>query len=173
LTWVVQEEGATLQKGAVIARIADLHAFRVDATFSDIHANRITAGLPVSVKVNDNELQGTIISILPTIKDGVITAAIALQDKSSALLKANLRVDVLIVTDRKERALRLKKGPAVSAEGIRELFVIRGDVAVKVPVKIGISGFDSYEVIDGLIEGDEVIISDMSEYQHLKEVTLK
>jgi HlyD family secretion protein len=173
LTWVVLEEGATVPKGSVIARIADLNMFRVDATFSDIHASRISVGLPASVKINDDYLQGTIASILPTIKDGIITATITLKDKASALLKSNLRVDVLIITDKKDKSLRIKKGPAISAEGVRDLFVVRGDTAVRVPVKIGISSFDNYEVIDGLIEGDEVIISDMTEYQHLKEVKLK
>ena len=173
LTWVVPEEGATLQKGAVIARIADLNSFRVDATFSDIHANRIRAGLPASIKINDDYLPGTITNILPTIKDGIITATISLKEKASALLKSNLRVDVLIITDKKEKSLRIRKGPAINAEGVRDLFVVRGDTAVKVPVTIGIASFDNYEVIDGLIEGDEVIISDMTDYQHLKEVTLK
>jgi HlyD family secretion protein len=173
LTWVVNEEGATIQKGAVLARIADLNSFRVDATVSDIHAGKLVVGIPVSVKVNDEYLQGAVSNILPTIKDGIITATIALKDKASALLKSNLRVDVLIITDRKDKVLRIKKGPAISAEGVREVFVIRGDTAVKTPVKIGIASFDSYEVIEGLIEGDEVIISDMTDYLHMKEAKLK
>ena len=172
LTWVVQEEGSTVQKGAVIARIADLNSFRVDAQLSDIHASHISAGMPAKIKINDDYLPATVSSILPTVKDGIITATLSLKDKASALLKANLRVDVLIVTDRKEKALRLKKGPAITAEGVRDLFVIRGDTTVKVPVKIGISSFDNCEIIDGLIEGDEVIISDMTDYQHMKEVKL-
>jgi HlyD family secretion protein len=173
LTWVVNEEGATLQKGAVLARIADLNSFRVDATVSDIHAGKLSPGLPVSVKINDDYLQGTVATIQPTIKDGIITATIALQDKASALLKANLRVDVLIITDRKDKVLRLKKGPAINGEGSRDVFVIRGDTAVKTPVKIGIASFDFYEVLEGLIEGDEVIISDMTDYLHMKEAKLK
>ncbi len=173
LTWVVNEEGATIQKGAVLARIADLNSFRVDATVSDIHANKLAVGIPVSVKVNDEYLQGAVSNILPTIKDGIITATIALNDKASALLKSNLRVDVLIITDRKDKVLRIKKGPAITAEGVRDVFVIRGDTAVKTPVKIGIASFDSYEVIEGLIEGDEVIISDMTDYLHMKEAKLK
>jgi HlyD family secretion protein len=173
LTWVVNEEGATVQKGTVLARIADLNSFRVDATVSDIHAAKLSAGLPVSIKINDEYLQGSVANIQPTIKDGIITAVIALKDKASALLKSNLRVDVLIITDRKDKVLRIKKGPAINAEGLREVFVIRGDTAVKTPVKIGLASFDDYEVLDGLIEGDEVIISDMTDYQHLKEAKLK
>jgi HlyD family secretion protein len=173
LTWVVNEEGATVQTGTVLARIADLNSFRVDATVSDIHAAKLSAGLPVSIKINDEYLQGSVANIQPTIKDGIITAVIALKDKASALLKSNLRVDVLIITDRKDKVLRIKKGPAINAEGLREVFVIRGDTAVKTPVKIGLASFDDYEVLDGLIEGDEVIISDMTDYQHLKEAKLK
>lgn len=98
---------------------------------------------------------------------------VALEDKSSDLLKSNLRVDVLISTDRKERALRIKKGPFAGGEGSKDVFVIRGDTAIKTPVRFGISSFDQYEVLQGLIEGDEVIISDMKDYLHLKEVKLK
>src|ERR1051325_926425 len=60
LTWVVSEEGATVQKGAVLARIADLHSFRVEATISDIHASKLTPGMPVGVKINDDYLQGAV-----------------------------------------------------------------------------------------------------------------
>ena len=43
----------------------------------------------------------------------------------------------------------------------------------KTPVKLGIASFDFYEIVQGLIEGDEVIISEMTDYQHLKEVKIK
>ncbi|MBL8187150.1 MAG: HlyD family efflux transporter periplasmic adaptor subunit [Acidobacteria bacterium] len=173
LTWVVEVEGSTVQKGTVLARIADLSTFRVEATVSDVHASRLSAGLPVKVKINDDLLPGSISSINPAVANGVITMLVALDDKSSDLLKSNLRVDVLISTDRKERALRIKKGPFASGEGSKDVFVIRGDTAIKTPVRFGISSFDQYEVLQGLLEGDEVIISDMKDYLHLKEVKLK
>ncbi len=173
LTWVVLEEGATVPKGSVIARIADLNSFRVDATISDVHANRLTPGMPVSIKINDEYLHGTIRNIDPTIKNGVITLQVSLLDKSSALLKSNLRCDVLIVTDQKNKVLRIKKGPFANAEGARDVFVIRSETAIKTPVKFGLASFENYEVLQGLLEGDEVIISDMTDYQHLKEVKIK
>ena len=173
LTWVVAQEGATTRKGEVIARIADLNSFRVEATVSDVHASRLSAGLPVSVKINEDFLAGAISSIDPTIKDGAITLWIGLTEKSSELLRSNLRVDALIVTDRKDRVLRIKKGPFASSEGTHEVFVVRGDTAVKTSVRLGISSFENYEVVEGLFEGDEVIISDMAEYLHVKEAKIK
>ncbi len=173
LTWVVLEEGVTVPKGSVIARIADLNSFRIDATLSDVHANRLSPGMSASVKINDDYLRGTIRNIDPTIKNGVIALQVTLLDKSSELLKSNLRCDVLIVTDQKNKVLRIKKGPFANAEGARDVYVIRGDTAIKTPVKFGLASFENYEVLQGLLEGDEVIISDMTDYQHLKEVKIK
>jgi len=174
LTWVVNEEGATVQKGAVLARIADLSAFRVEATVSDIHANRLSFGQPVRVKVDDElALPGAIARINPTVNNGVITLVVGLEDKSNARLRSNLRVDVLVATERKDGVLRVRKGPSLSGEGARDVFVIRGDVALKTSAKFGVAGADHYEVLQGLVDGDEVIISDMTDYMRLKEVKLK
>jgi HlyD family secretion protein len=174
LTWVIDEEGATVQKGAVLARIADLSAFRVEATVSDVHANRLSFGQPVRVKVNDElALSGAIARINPTVNNGVITLVVGLEDKSNAQLRSNLRVDVLIATERKDGVLRVRKGPSVSGEGVRDIFVIRGDVALKTAAKFGVAGADYCEVVHGLLEGDEVIISDMTDYMHVNEVKLR
>ncbi len=173
LTWVVNEEGATVAKGEVLARIADLSSYRVEATVSDVHANRLAVGLPAKVRIDDQNLTGRITRINPTIKDGVITLIIDLDEKSSPLLRSNLRVDVLIVTDRKDHVLRIKKGPFGNAEGMRDVFVIRGDTAIRTSATFGIASADYFEIIEGLFEGDEVIISDMNDYIHVKQMKLK
>lgn len=174
LTWVIDEEGATVQKGVVLARIADLRAFRVEATVSDVHANRLSFGQSVRVKVNDElTLSGAIARINPTVSNGVITLVVGLEDKSNAQLRSNLRVDVLIATERKDGVLRIRKGPSVGGEGVRDIFVIRGDVALKTTAKFGVAGADHCEVLQGLLEGDEVIISDMTDYMHVNEVKLR
>ncbi len=174
LTWVVTEEGTTVQKGDVIARIADLSSFRVEATLSDVHAGRLIPGLPVRVKLNDQSvLPGRVSGVLPTIKDGVMTLRAALDDRSNPQLRANLRCDVFIVTGWTESALKLPRGPAINGEGPNELFVIHGSSAVKTPVEIGMASFDEYEVKAGLAEGDEVIMSDMSDFEHLSRIRIQ
>lgn len=173
LTWVVAEEGAAVHKGDVVARIADLSSFRVDATISDVHASRLAPGLAARIRVNETEtLEGAITAVLPTIKDGVATAQIRLDDKSSRLLRANLRVDVYVVTARKHRALRVKRGAFAAAEGKQDVFVVRGSKAVRTQVRLGISSFEYVEIAAGLMEGDEVIVTETQDYMHLKEVAL-
>jgi len=173
LTWVVTEEGASVQKGAVLARVADFTSFRVDANVSDVHAARLSIGQGAIVRINNDTLEGTVRSINPTIANGVMTVAIGLAQPSSPLLRQNLRVDVSVVTARRPRTLRVRRGPFSTGEGNQEVFVIRSNRAVRTPVSFGLTGFDYYEVTNGLMAGDEVIISDMRDYQRLNEVRVR
>jgi HlyD family secretion protein len=172
LTWVTLSEGATIRKGDLLAKIANLKTYRVDATVSDIHASHLTTGMPVRVNIDETILNGTVANILPTIENGVVRAFITLEDKSNAMLRSNLRVDVYVVTAAKARTLKVKKGVFASTEGKPELFVIRNGKAVKTLVQPGLTNADYTEIISGLKEGDEVIISDMSRYVHLKELKI-
>jgi HlyD family secretion protein len=173
LSWIVTDEGAAVRMGDPVARIADLRTFRVEATVSDVHASRLSMGLPVKIKINDDHLSGAISTIYPTIQNGIITLLVSLEDKSSALLRSNLRVDVFVVTASKPEVLRVKKGAFASGEGTQQVFVLNDGVAKRTPVQLGISSFELFEVVEGLKEGDEVIISDMRDYIHMGEVKVE
>lgn len=174
LTWVVSEEGASVRKGEVLARIADLTSFRVQATLSDVHAQRVVVGMPARVRLSETAaLDGAVASILPTIEDGALTLYISLDEKSSPLLRANLRADVFVVTDRRASALRVRRGPFATTAGRQDVFVVRGEKAVRTSVGLGLASFEYVEVVEGLFPGDEVIVSDMREYAHLDEVRLR
>jgi HlyD family secretion protein len=173
LTWALTQEGVAIRKGDVIARVADLGSFRVEATVSDVHAGRLAAGLPATVRVNDDTLEGAVAAVLPTVQNGAMTLQVALKDPSSALLRSNLRVDVGIVTASKPRVVRIRRGPFATGQGVQQVFVIRGDRAVRTPVELGLASFDAFEVVRGLVPGDEAIISDMNDYTRLKEVRIR
>jgi HlyD family secretion protein len=172
LTWVLSQEGALVRRGDVIARIADLTSFHVEASVSDLHAGRLRTGMSAVVRVNELDLQGTVTDVFPTVENGVLRFAVALAAPSHAGLRPNLRTDVLVITDRKPRALRVKRGPFAD-NAARQAFVVRGDRAVRVPLELGLPGVDDVEVLSGAAEGDEVIISDMKDYMHLSAVKIR
>ena len=118
-------------------------------------------------------LDGRVASIMPAIKDGVATLFIDLDNPDNALLRSNLRVDVYIVVARKERVIRVARGAFANGEGVHDVFVVRGNKAVRTPVQLGLFGFERCEAIQRVGPGDEVITSDMKDYAHLKTVDLK
>jgi HlyD family secretion protein len=173
LTWVVLQEGTTVRRGDVIARIADLDSFRVEGTVSDVHSSSLHAGQPVRVKLDEQTLDGRLASIDPTIENGAVKFKVDLADARNPKLRNALRVDVLVVTDARANTLRVPKGPFAQGGATEEVFVVQGDHAVRRRVRLGLSGYDHFEVIDGLEPGEEVILSDMKDYTHLERINFK
>jgi HlyD family secretion protein len=173
VTWALTQEGVAIRKGDVVARLADLGAYRVDASISDVHGPRLSAGQPAIVRVGEAAIEGSVASISPAVVNGVITVVIALADRANALLRPNLRVDVQIVTERRGSTLRLRRGPFATGEGTQPVFVVRGDRAVRTPVAFGAASADYFEITSGLAEGDEAIVSDMRDYVSLREIRLR
>lgn len=172
LTWVVTEEGSAVTKGQVLARVADYTTFRVDASVSDVHARRLAVGQPAIVRLGDDRLAGQVAAVNPTVVNGVMTVAIALADRSRPGLRSNLRVDVEIVTARRPDTLRVRRGAFATGEGTQPVFVVRGDRAMKRLVTFGLTSVEYFEVTDGLQPGDEVVISDMRDYERLSSIRL-
>jgi len=173
LVWIASEEGATLRQGEILARIANLEKFRIEATVSDLNSARIAVGMAVKVKANTQILSGNIHNILPKIEGGIITLIIQLDNPSHDRLRSNLSVDVYIITESREDVLRIKKGPFVNGPGEQEVFVIEDNKAIRKKATIGIAGMDFYEVIDGLQMGETVILSGTDDYIHLDTIRIK
>ena len=173
LPWILSQEGTLVQRGEVIARVADLRSFRIDAQASDVHSGRIRAGMPVNVRVNDVTLHGTIAEVLPNIENDVIRFSVSLDERSHAALRPNMRVDVLVVTDRRPNTLTVRQGQFVTGADSANVFVVRNGRGYRTTARFGLRGFDTIEVTSGLAEGDEVILSDMKDYEHLEHLEVK
>ncbi|HWN81858.1 MAG TPA: HlyD family efflux transporter periplasmic adaptor subunit [Candidatus Udaeobacter sp.] len=173
VTWVVPSEGVAVRRGDEIARIADLRSFRVQATISDVHVGRLAAGSPVVVEAGDAKLQGRVSQVLPAIENGTLSFLVSLEESSNPQLRPNLRVDVQVATAHKDDVLRIARGTFPNLDGRPVAFVLRDGRALRRPVELGVQSFDCCEVVTGLEIGDEVVISDMTDYAHLAEVEVR
>ncbi|MFL6247671.1 MAG: efflux RND transporter periplasmic adaptor subunit [Thermoanaerobaculia bacterium] len=172
LTSIVQEAGATVRRGDVLARIADLSAYRVEASISDVHAAKLAAGMRARVTLDGAAIDGTIDSVDPRIVNGVARFFITLDQPSHPRLRNNLRVDVAVITGSRANTLVVRRG-ALGRTNVNHAFVVRDNAAVRVPVRFGLAGTDQIEILDGLSAGDEVVISDVSEYEDVAELRLR
>ncbi|MCP4899316.1 MAG: HlyD family efflux transporter periplasmic adaptor subunit [bacterium] len=173
LTWVSNEEGASVRDGEVLARVADLTKFEVEVTTSDLHAGRISVGMPTRIEAGEIVLNGRVSSIPPSIQEGELTLKVDIDEEDHHLLRPNLRVDVWIVTELRPNVLRVKKGPFIKGGGEQKIFVMDGDSAERRVVRIGVAGISNYEVIDGVNEGERVVISNMDDHLHLERIRIK
>jgi HlyD family secretion protein len=173
ITRVKNEIGSNVNAGDIIARLADLSSYRVQATISDAFAEQLSPGGSATVRVNDIDLKGTIASIKPTVENGTVTFFVALDEKAHQLLRPSLRVDVYVSTASRNKTLRVKNGPYFKNTGKPQVFVLQNGELIRRNAKIGVSNVDFVELESGVQPGEEVVISDMAEFQHMEKIKLK
>lgn len=173
ITWVLSGEGVAVARGDELARVADLSTFKVEATLSDVHAARVRAGQPVMVRTGELSLPGTLAKIHPKVENGIVRLEVALRQADHPLLRPNLRVEVDVISERREGTLTVRRGSVIAVDGGHALFRVRGREAVRRSVRLGITNFERTEILEGLEEGDEVILSDMSDFANRKEIRIR
>ncbi|NHA03805.1 HlyD family efflux transporter periplasmic adaptor subunit [Mucilaginibacter sp. HC2] len=172
ITYVNKNIGANIHEGETLARIADLGSFKVQGSISDNSVDQLHAGIPVVIRFNDNQLRGHVSNVSPSIQNSIISFDIQLDDRSSKLLRPNMKVDVFLVTATHSKVMQVANGPAFKGSSVQDIFVINGAKAERRTVHIGLTNFDFVEIKDGVKPGDVVITSDMSEYKNSKEITI-
>ena len=165
LTFAVEEEGASVAAGQLVARVSALHNYKVEATLSDFHASLLAAGPPVRIEQNGAVLAGAIHTILPEIQNGTIKLLVDLERPHDALLRNKMRVDVHIITARRANVLVIASAGAFNGQGAQAAFLVRDGVATKTTLTLGASDGKVVEVAAGAREGDAFIVSNTSTFK--------
>ena len=167
LTFVETQVGTQVSQGQQIAIISDLSHFKVEGEIADTYGDRVAAGGKAIVKMGSEKLEGTISSVTPLSKNGVISFTVQLADDSHKRLRSGLKTDVYVMNAVKEDVMRIANASYYVGRGDYELFVLDSEnEIVKRKVKLGDSNFEFVEVVSGLQPGDQVVVSDMSSYKN-------
>jgi HlyD family secretion protein len=172
LTSLVEEAGASVAAGQLVARISELNNYRVEATLSDFHARQLAAGQLVRVEQNGEVLAGRVHTILPEIQNGTIKLLVDLEQPHNPHLRNKMRVDANIVTDRKANVLVIDNGTAFNGKGRQPAFAVRDGAARKTLLELGASDGKVIEVIKGAQPGERFIVSDTSAFKDLDSIRI-
>ena len=174
LTYINNQVGAQVAEGSQVAIISDLSHFKVEGEIADTYGDRVAAGGRAIVKIGNEKLEGTVSSVTPLSKNGVISFIVQLNEDNNKRLRSGLKTDVYVMNAVKEGVLRLANASYYDGRGEYELFVRDSkDEIVKRKVQLGDSNFEYVEVISGLKPGDKVVVSDMSSYKNKNKLKLK
>lgn len=173
LTYVNNEVGAQVAEGGRVAIVSDLSHFKIEGEIADSYGDRVAAGNRAVVKIGSDKLDGVVSDITPLSKNGVISFTVQLEEDNFKRLRSGLKTDVYVMNAVKEDVLRIANATYYVGKGEYELFVVDGDQLVKRKVRLGDSNFEYVEVVEGLQPGEQVVISDISQWKDKKRLKLK
>ena len=174
LTYINNQIGQQVGQGEQIAIISDLSHFKVEGEIADTYGDRVAAGGKAIVKIGREQLVGQVSSVTPLSKNGVISFTVQLEDDSHKRLRSGLKTDVYVMNAVKEDVMRIANASYYVGRGEYDLFVRTSDNELeKRKVQLGDSNFEYVEVVSGLEPGEQVVVSDMSNYKNKNSLKLK
>ena len=169
------QPGQWVQSGTPLAKVASLGRLKAVLQVTDTQARDLAIGLAATVDTRNGVVHGHVVRIDPGVQNGTVAVDIALEDSLPRGARPDLGVDGTIEIERIASVLSVGRPAAGGSEGPAPLFRLEpdGHSAVRVPVMLGRASFDAIEIVAGLKEGDRVILSEMSRFDHVSRVRLR
>lgn len=172
LTYVNNQIGSQVSAGTQIAIVSDLSHFKILAEIADSYAEKLSSGAKAIIKIGPLQLEGTVVNITPSVKNGVINFTVMLKNSGNSRLRSGLKTDVYVTHGIQDDVLRIPNSTYYIGAGEYELWVVKNGEAEKKKIKLGESSFEYVEVISGLEKGEQVIISDMNQYKNKQKLKI-
>jgi HlyD family secretion protein len=163
---------ATVPKDAKLLTVVDLSALEVQVNVPESFARDLAAGMPAVISGNGKDWKGAVSAISPEVVNGEVVARVRFEGKKPEQLRQNQRLSVRIVLDKRDNVLTVARGSFVDESGGRYAYVVRDDIAYKTPVTLGPSSIDKVEILQGLKEGDKIVISGTSNFNGAAKVAI-
>ena len=171
---VLVEEGAQVQPGANVARVARPDVLMAELKVPETQAKDVLNDQLVAVDTRNGIVAGRVIRIDPAASEGTVQVDVELTGTLPGGARPEQSVDGTIEIKRLPNVLKMGRPTYVQANSTITLFklVEDGEYAVRVPVRIGATSVNEVEVMEGLTPGDRVILSDTSAWDDVDRIRL-
>ncbi|MCU4158167.1 efflux RND transporter periplasmic adaptor subunit [Carboxylicivirga sp. A043] len=166
------KQGEKIQGDKLLVTLSDLTCFKIRATISTKQKDIVKTGRRAYVMVDNTRLEGRIGTVKPKVEDGNLSFSVHLTDSNHPKLIPNQRVDLQVVKRARYNVLRLKKGAIISDKKVQNVYKVNGDSAEQKELKLGLITDEYIEIKDGLQEGDEVVISTVSNFKDANSISV-
>jgi len=174
LEQVPVEVGQQVQPGTNLVRVADPTRLKAELRIAETQARDLTIGQIASVDTRQGVIPGKVIRIDPSAQNGTVTVDVALEGELPRGARPDLSVDGTIELERLDNVLFVGRPAFGQEQSTVGLFKLNAEgEATRAQVQLGRSSVNTIEVLGGLAEGDQVVLSDMSAWDQFERIRLR
>ena len=167
--------GEHVAPGITLAKVVQPDQLKASLKIAETQARDIQIGQAASIDTHNGVIPGRVQRIDPAVQNGTVTVDVELTGPLPQGARPDLSVDGTIDLERMTDVLYVGRPALGNENSTLSLFKEDpdGKGAVRVPVKVGRASVNSIQVLDGLKEGDTVILSDMSRWDNVDRIRLE
>ena len=169
------ELGQWVTPGALLAKVVQPERLKAVLRIPETQARDLALHLAAAIDTRNGLVQGQVSRISPSANQGSVEVDVSLPAELPRGARPDLTVEGTIEIEKLQDVLFVGRPAGAQAGGQTELFKIvkGGDEAHRVKVRLGRSSVSTVEIVDGLAEGDAVILSEMSQWDTTDRVRLR
>lgn len=167
--------GQHVMAGTSVAEVIQRDKLKAALQIAETQAREIQLGQPATIDTHNGTIQGHVTRIDPSVVNGTRTVDVALDGALPAGAVPQLSVDGTIDLERLTNVLYMGRPALGNEDTTLSLFKLDADGkgATRVSVKVGRASVNEIQVLDGLKEGEQVILSDMSRWDKYDRIKLE
>jgi HlyD family secretion protein len=144
---------------APLMTVVDLSKLEVELEVPETYADDLGIGMTAEVRIGGGTASGTLSAPSPEVVNNHVVARVRFDGAQPDGLRQSQRVAARILIEERPDVLMLPRGPFLEAHGGRFAYVVDDDIAVRRPIRVGVSSVSAVEILDGLAPGDRVVIA--------------
>lgn len=158
--------GQRLTQGTILAKIVQPEHLKAELKIPETQAKDIIPDQTAEIDTHNGIVKGHVSRIDPAVLNGTVTVDVALDEAPPKGARPDLSVDGTITLERLNDVLYVGRPAFGQEKSTVSMFKIDpdGKSASRVKVELGRSSVNTIEILGGLKEGDQVILSDMSRW---------
>jgi multidrug efflux pump subunit AcrA (membrane-fusion protein) len=167
--------GEHVSPGTMLAKVIQPNHLMAELKVAETQARDVQIGEPATVDTHNGVISGSVMRVDPAVQNGTVTVDVKLTGELPLGARPDLSVDGTIDLEKLDNVLYVGR-PAFGQENSTiSLFKLDTDGrdAIRVPVKVGRASVNSIQVLEGLHEGDTVVLSDMSRWDNTDRIRLQ
>lgn len=167
------DQKAAVSRNQVVMAVVDLSAFEIEAQVPESYADDLGIGMDAEVIVANQPYAATLVSVSPEIIQNQVTTRVRFKGEMPPGLRQNQRLTTRILMEEKKQVLTLQRGQFLDSGGNRVAYVLDADnIAHRHSIEVGARSLAAVEIVEGLNEGDVVVISSIDQFQGADTVTV-
>ena len=167
------EDADAVVRGQPLVGVVDLADLEVEVAIPESYADDVAPGVAALVRVDAAEVPGKLTSVAPEVRNSQVAGRIAFDGGPPPGLRQNQRVSARLLLDRKSSVLKVPRGPFLEAGGGRAVYVVADGLARRRPIVVGTVSVTEVEILEGLAEGEQIVLSDLGAAEGAETVLLR
>ncbi len=174
------EQKNQVSKNQGIMSVVDLTEFELDVDIPESYADDLAIGMLAEVNLNGHIHQAILVTISPEIENNQVTGRVRFAKtdvqgnplSAPSGLRQNQRLTTRILMESKQDVLMVERGQFLQSANGSIAYVLQNGLAIRTSIKTGARSLSVVEVLEGLSEGQQIIISATDQFSGAKTVLI-